>query len=446
MNALNVKQSKVRFFMLSLVFIAVAINYMDRANLSVAGVSIQKEFSLSATELGVLFSAFTWAYAIAQVPIGVLLDKIGPRILYAGAIGLWGLFTFIMAFASHGVFATASASFAFLLLCRFLIGATEAPSYPCNTKVASLWFPNKERARAVSIYSSAQYIGLAVFTPLLAMMIAAWGWESVFYFSGGLAILYGFVWYIFYRDPKDSKANKSELEYIKNNGGYNPDIDNIKKEDQKISWSEIFFVIRQRRVWGIFIAQFAASSTLYFFLTWFIIYLQEGLHLSISKAGFIVMLPYLMAMCGVLLGGVISDGFIKKGYSITFARKCPMIAGLLISSIMCLANFFEQSPIIAIIILSIAFFANAGSNLGWVAMSDILPKRMIGTVGGIYNLFNNLSGIITPIVFGSLLQYSHNFHLAMYYIAGVSFLGAIGFWLAVDKLEMVNLPEKLKNN
>ena len=198
MNALNVKQSKVRFFMLSLVFIAVAINYMDRANLSVAGVSIQKEFSLSATELGVLFSAFTWAYAIAQVPIGVLLDKIGPRILYAGAISLWGLFTFIMAFASHGVFATASASFAFLLLCRFLIGATEAPSYPCNTKVASLWFPNKERARAVSIYSSAQYIGLAVFTPLLAMMIAAWGWESVFYFSGGLAILYGFVFYMNY--------------------------------------------------------------------------------------------------------------------------------------------------------------------------------------------------------------------------------------------------------
>ena len=443
MTTSNIKSSKVRFFMLGLVFIAVAINYMDRANLSVAGVALQQEFNLSATQLGVLFSAFTWAYAIAQVPVGVLLDKIGPRLLYAGAIVIWGLFTFIMAFSAHGVFATASASFAFLIVCRVFIGIAEGPAYPCNTKIASLWFPNKERARAISTYSSAQYIGLAAFTPILAIMISWWGWESVFYFSGGIAVIYGFVWYAFYRDPKDAKnVNEVELNYLKENGGYNPDVDSNEKQEQKNSWSEIFYVIRQRRVWGIFIAQFSASSTLYFFLTWFIIYLQEGLHLSISKAGFIACVPYLMAMCGVLLGGTISDGLLKRGHSITFARKCPMIVGGIISAVLCLANFFEHSPIIAIIILSLAFFANAGSNLGWVAMSDIMPKRMMGTVGGILNLFGNFSGIITPIVFGSLLQEYNNFHMAMYYIAGVAFFGSIGFWLAVDKLEMVKLPKK----
>jgi len=445
MNNLEQKPTKTRLGVLMLLFIAVAINYMDRANLSVAGSAIQSQFELSSTELGILFSAFTWSYAVAQVPVGVLLDKIGPRLLYGAAISIWGLFTFLMAFSAHSILATSSASFAFLIFCRILIGISEAPAYPSNTKIASLWFPNKERARAISTYSSAQYIGLAIFTPVLAIMVGDLGWESVFYFSGGIAIIYGFIWYFFYRDPRDSKnANQAELDYIKHNGGYNPDIDGTKKAE-KVLWSEVIFAIRQRRVWGIFIAQFAASSTLYFFLTWFIIYLQKGLNLSIDKAGFMACVPYIMAMVGVLVGGTISDMLLKHGYSTTIARKVPMTVGMLLSAVLCLANFFENSPWIAIGILSIAFCANAGSNLGWVAMSDIMPKKMMGTVGGILNLFGNLSGIITPIVFGSLLQSANNFHFAMYYIAAVTFFGAIGFWFVVDKLEPIDLePEEGK--
>lgn len=439
------KPTKARFGILVLVFIAVAINYLDRANLSVGGASIQSQFKLSSIQLGVLFSAFTWSYTIAQIPVGILLDKFGPRLLYAGSICIWGLFTFIMAFSSQGgLFTTASASFGFLIICRILIGVSEAPAYPSNTKIASLWFPNKERARAISAYSSAQYIGLAVFTPVLAIMIANIGWESIFYLSGGLAIIYGFVWYAFYRDPKDSKkVNQAELDYIANNGGYNPAIDGTK-EAEKVSWAEVKFVIKQRKVWGIFIAQFAASSTLYFFLTWFIVYLQKGLNLPINKAGFIACVPYLMAMAGVLTGGTISDTLLKKGKSTTFARKCPMVVGMIVSSVLCFANFFEKTPAIAIGILSIAFFANAASNLGWVAMSDIMPKKMVGTVGAILNVFGNLSGILTPIIFGTLLEKTNNFHLAMYYIAAVSFFGALGFLLVVDKLEPIDLSKMAK--
>lgn len=440
------RPTKVRLFVLMLLFIAVAINYMDRANLSVSGSSIQSQFKLTSTQLGILFSAFTWSYTIAQLPVGVLLDKLGPRILYAVALVFWGIFTFVMGFSSHQIFTTTAASFAFLILCRVLIGVSEAPAYPSNTKIASLWFPNKERARAISTYSSAQYIGLAIFTPVLSIMITSLGWQSVFYFSGGIAVIYGFVWYTFYRDPKEStKVNDLELDYIKNNGGYNPDVDSTEKNAEKVTFAEIKYVIKQRRVWGIFIAQFAASSTLYFFLTWFIVYLQKGLHLSINKAGIIACAPYLMAMAGVLMGGTISDSLLKKGKSTTFSRKCPMIVGMLISSVLCLTNFFESSPVIAITILSVAFFANAASNLGWVAMSDIIPKNIMGTVGAILNLFGNLSGIITPIVFGSLLEKTNNFHAAIYYISAVSFIGAILFMIVVDKLEPIDLKEFRKS-
>jgi MFS transporter, ACS family, D-galactonate transporter len=433
------KPTKERFFVLALLFIAVAINYMDRANLSVAGSTIQKEFGLSSTELGFLFSAFTWAYAAAQVPVGWLLDRIGARMLYGWAIIVWSTFTFIMAFSSHNVFTSTGASFAMLFICRLLIGLTEAPTYPSNTKIVTSWFPNKERARAVSVYSSAQYIGLALFTPLLAMIIAKYNWEAVFYATGAAGIIFGILWIILYRDPQQSKrANQEELDYIRMNGGFDNQISN---HGQKTTWGEVFFVIKQRKVWGIFIAQFAASSTLYFFLTWFMVYLEKGLHLPISKAGFAAVLPYMMAMAGVLFGGFLSDFLLKKGKTITFARKLPMVTGMILTSILALANFFEDQPIIAVTILSVAFFANAYSNMGWICLGDVLPKKMVGTVGGVLNLCGNLSGIISPIVIGALIQKTGGYHGAMLYTAAVAIIGGIAFLLIVDKLEPIDLSK-----
>jgi sugar phosphate permease len=167
---------------------------MDRANLAVAGTNIQNDFSLTSTQLGLLFSMFTWAYAASQIPVGYVLDRIGSRILYGGAIILWSIFTFMMGFASHHLFATATASFVMLLACRALIGVAEAPSFPSNTKIIATWFPDHERARATAIYSSAQYIGLALLTPFLSFIVANYGWEMSFYLSGGAGILFGIYW------------------------------------------------------------------------------------------------------------------------------------------------------------------------------------------------------------------------------------------------------------
>ncbi|MGG4156611.1 MFS transporter [Peribacillus muralis] len=432
--------TRFRFFILILLFLATAINYMDRANLSVAGSTLQEELGLTSSQLGFLFSAFTWAYVFAQIPVGWLLDRIGPRRLYGWAIILWSFFTLMMGFSTHQIFTTTTASFMMLLICRMLIGIAEAPGYPSNAKIATLWFPNNERARATSIYSSGQYIGLAIFTPLLSLMVAKINWESVFFVTGAVGIMFGVIWLMFYRNPQESKlVNKSELDYIKANGGY--DSGHQLNISQKITLQEVIYVVKQRRVWGIFFAQFAAASTLYFFLTWFIVYLEQGLHLPIAKAGFIASLPYLMAMAGVLFGGFLSDSLLKKGFSLTAARKIPIVSGLIISSTICLANFFEGTPIIAVIILSIAFFANAYANMGWVALGDVLPKKMVGTVGGILNVAGNLAGIISPIIFGTLLDKTQSFHWAMYYTSAVALLGGISFLLIIDKLEVIDLSK-----
>ena len=133
------KPTRARLSVLAMLFVVTAINYMDRANLSVAGSAIQGQFALSPTQLGLLFSMFTWFYAMSQVPVGYVLDRVGPRRLYGSAIILWSVFTFVMGFASHHMFATASASFVMLLVCRALIGVAEAPSFPSNTKIIANW-------------------------------------------------------------------------------------------------------------------------------------------------------------------------------------------------------------------------------------------------------------------------------------------------------------------
>ena len=435
------KSTKTRFYVLFLLFIVTAINYMDRANLSVAGNSIQKEFDLSPTQLGLLFSMFTWTYVLSQIPVGYILDRIGVRKLYGWAVIIWSIFTCLMGLASHHLFTTAIASFAFLLLCRALIGIAEAPSFPANAKIISTWFPTQERARATAFYACAQYIGLAVLTPLLALIIANYGWEYSFYASGGVGIIFGIYWLFKYRDPLESKkTNAAEIEHIRQGGGLGQSSTESKEVKEKVKWTDVSYVLKQRNIWGLFIAQFAMNSTLYFFLTWFIIYLEKGLNLSISKAGIGAVFPYMMAMLGLLCSGFVSDFLMKKGCSRTFARKLPAILGLGLAGTMCFVNFFENSPVIAIAILSFAFFANAFSNIGWVILSDIVPAKVIGTIGGFFNVSGNLAGIATPIIMGLILQATDSFAYAMYYISFVSVLGALSHIFVIRKLDTIKLP------
>jgi len=436
---MNAKPTRTRFSVLTLLFVVTAINYMDRANLSVAGSHIQGEFALSATQLGLLFSMFTWFYAMSQIPVGYLLDRIGSRWLYGSAIVLWSVFTLLMGLASHHFFITATASFMMLLACRALVGIAEAPSFPSNTKIIATWFPDHERARATATYSSAQYIGLALLTPALSFIVSRWGWEMSFYISGLVGIVFGIYWLIAYRDPQHSKrVNQAELTLIRQGGGYGSA---SQGTDNRVDWPSVRYILRQRTTWGLFIAQFAASSTLYFFLTWFIVYLEKGLHLSIDKAGIGAMFPYLMAMAGVLCGGTLSDLLLKRGRSRTFARKLPVMTGMLLTCSIALVNFFQESPAIAIAILSVAFFANAFSNLGWVVCSDVIPRHLIGTIGGFLNIFGNLSGIASPIIIGVILQRTQNFQYAMWYIAAVALAGFLAYLFLVGKIEVMTPPE-----
>ena len=223
--------TKVRYSILAAIFINVVINYMDRSNISVAGIMISKELSLDSVRMGYVFSAFGWTYAFLQIPGSILADRFGVRRLYTVTLILWSLTTIGLGFAK---------GFIALMFLRILIGAFEAPSYPMNNKIVTSWFPEKERASAIGTYTSGQFLGLAFLTPLLTYIQQYAGWRGLFYITGIIGVIWGIIWYFFYRTPVQHKRiNEAELDYIEKGGG----LFNRKKDSgediEKFKWKNL---------------------------------------------------------------------------------------------------------------------------------------------------------------------------------------------------------------
>ncbi|WP_235425113.1 MFS transporter [Heyndrickxia ginsengihumi] len=418
------KATRVRYSILLLIFINVVVNYMDRSNISIAAPFLSKDLHLSSVQMGLIFSAFGWAYALLQVPGGWFVDHVKPRVLYAITLGLWSVATLILGMVR---------GFGGLFGLRISLGVLEAPAYPTNNRIVTSWFPENERARAIGLYTSGQFVGLAFLTPVLTTIQSAFGWRGLFVVTGLVGIVWAIVWYLFYRDPRDSRrVNKAELKVISDGDGL---VDWNKSGKQKSSTGvkELAFVLTKRKLWGIYIGQFCVNSTLWFFLTWFPTYLVEYRHMAFIKAGFLASLPYLAAFIGVIASGYVSDLLVKRGAALGVARKTPIIVGLLLSISIIGANFVEK-PSMVILFMTLAFLGNGLASITWVFVSTLAPKNLVGLTGGVFNFIGNIASIVIPIVIGFLVK-GGNFAPAIVFIAALGLIGALSYIFLVGKVK-----------
>lgn len=419
------RATKSRFVVLALICIATALNYADRAILGVAAPALTTELAISPAVMGIVFSAFSWTYALAQVPGGILLDRLGTRLTYTFSLILWSVFTLLHGLA-FGVVA--------LIIFRLCLGIAEAPCFPTNSRVLATWFPQQERARANGVYSVGQYFGLAFLSPLLFWIAATWGWRSLFVLFGGIGIAYGLIWYLVYRDPEESPSvNEAELEHIRSGGGLS-----YQGARVEFSWAIAGKLMRKRQILGASIGQFCGNSTLVFFLTWFPTYLATERHMDWLKSGFYAVMPYIAASVGVLLGGYISDLLIKKTGSANIGRKLPIVVGLLLASTIILANYVDSNTLV-IVVMSVAFFGQGMVNLGWTLISDVAPKSLIGLTGGLFNFWANVAGIITPLVIGFVVAGTGSFYGALAYIGVLGLIGAAAYIFIVGDVHRVEI-------
>lgn len=419
------RPTRARFGVLALICFATMLNYADRAVLGVAAPAMTAELAISPAVMGLIFSVFSWTYAAAQIPGGILLDRLGTRLTYTFSLILWSLFTLL-----HGVAYGVAALIAF----RLLLGIAEAPCFPTNSRVLCTWFPQHERARANGVYAVGQYFGLAFLSPLLFWIVAAWGWRSLFFIFGAVGLAYGAIWYLAYRDPEQSRSvNEAELEHIRAGGGLCPPGAAID-----FSWATVGKLMGKRQILGASIGQFCGNSTLVFFLTWFPTYLAAERHMDWLKSGIYAVLPYIAASVGVLLGGYISDTLIRRTGSANVGRKLPVVAGLLLASTIVLANYVDSNALV-IAIMSVAFFGQGMVNLGWTLISDVAPKPLIGLTGGVFNFCANLAGIITPLVIGFVVAGTGSFYGALAYIGVLALIGAAAYIFIIGDVRRVEI-------
>lgn len=420
------KKTNIRYIILAMLFIVTTFNYVDRATLSVAAPAIRKDLGIDAVSMGLAFSAFGWAYTAFQIPGGWVLDKWGSRVVYGVALFTWSIFTYLQGF---------STGFFMLFLFRFLMGMFESPAFPANSRIAAMWFPTKERGFATAIFNSAQYFALAAFTPLMAWVLSSHGWPYVFYATGIAGMLIALLWFKVIRDPNEHKSvNQAELDYIREGGG----LADIGQQKVPVKWANVKVLITNRQMIGIYLAQFCVVTITWFFLTWFPTYLVTAKGMSILKVGIVASIPAIAGFIGGVLGGTWSDWLLKRGYSLTFARKLPIVLGLVMSSSIVVCNYVE-SEVAVIAIMSLAFFSKGLGALGWCLVGDTSPKEMVALSGGIFNFIGQMASITTPIVIGYILHVTNSFELALVYVGVLAMLGALSYLFIVQDIHRVEL-------
>ncbi|WP_310606438.1 MFS transporter [Buttiauxella brennerae] len=433
------KGKNTRYLILLIIFIVTTINYADRATLSIAGTEVAKELQLSAISMGYIFSAFGWAYLLMQIPGGWLLDRYGSKKVYTWSLFFWSLFTFMQGFVDMVPLAYAGIS---MFIMRFMLGFSEAPSFPANARIVAAWFPTKERGTASAIFNSAQYFSLALFSPLLGWLTFAWGWEHVFTVMGGIGFVLTFLWVKFIHNPTDHpRMSKEELDYI-TKGGAVVDMDH-KKPGAVVQGPKLHYIkqlLTNRMMLGVFFGQYFINTITWFFLTWFPIYLVQDKGMSILKVGMVASIPALCGFAGGVLGGVFSDSLIKRGYSLTVARKIPIVLGMLLASTIILCNYTESTALV-ITLMAFAFFGKGFGALGWPVIADTAPKEMVGLCGAVFNVFGNVASIVTPLVIGYLVSELHSFNAALIFVGCSALMAMVCYLFVVGDIKRMELQK-----
>jgi len=464
-------RTRVRFGIVAMLFVVTAVNYADRATLSIAGTALSKELAISSVAMGYIFSAFGWSYVIGQLPGGWLLDRFGSKRVYFLSIFIWSLFTLLQGGISFFA-ANVGLAVGVLFVLRFLVGMSEAPSFPANGRIVAAWFPANERGTASAVFNSAQYFATVLFAPIMGWITHSYGWPYVFYFMGVVGVIVSLVWLkVIYSPREHPRINAAEIDYLEGGGALvdmdrakkDPhiteaelELDNVEQADvepgvvktadvlpnpggsETPKWSYVKQLLANRMLLGVYVAQYCITTLTYFFLTWFPVYLVKERGFSILNAGAVAALPAICGFAGGVLGGIVSDFLLRKGRSLTFSRKTPIVIGMLLSTSMIACNYISSSAMV-VAIMALAFFGKGLGALGWAVVSDTSPKQIAGLSGGLFNTFGNVASITTPIVIGYIVQGTGNFSLALVFVAANALLAVISYLLIVGEIKRVVL-------
>jgi MFS transporter, ACS family, D-galactonate transporter len=423
----NSKVPRRRWRIAFLLAFGVLVNFFDRINLSVSRDALHDSFGLSLVAFGYLSSAFSWTYALMQMPAGVLLDRLGVRRVGRTSALLWSVSSFAAAL---------SPSLGWFFGARLLLGVSESPTFPANAKALGYWFTREERSLATAITDAAAKLSSAIGVPLIGLLLLAVGWRWSFAATGFISFLYFVLFFWVYRNPSEDKGlSANELHFILK-GGAQP-------EDQAAvrSGASLSYLLKQPKVYGLALGWGAYNYTFFLLLTWLPSYLSVSLHMDLFHSVFYTSVPWLFAtFTDVLVGGWLVDSLIQHGWDANRVRQTVLVTGMAFGlGIFGAAS--ARTPATALLWISLALGGlAAAAPVAWTVPSLIAPRESVGTLGGAVNFCGQIAAISAPIVTGYIVSETHSFAAAFVTATVILLLGIAGYVFLLGKIEPIPEP------
>jgi sugar phosphate permease len=404
---------------LAMLVVCGVINYLDRATLAVANEYIRADLGLSLGQMGILLSAFSWSYALCQLPVGALVDKVGPRWLLGAGLVVWSL-----AQAAGGLAST----FGYFVIARIALGIGEAPQFPSAARVVSNWFPLRSRGAPTGIYNSASPLGVALAPLLLPPLIAATSWHWAFFVTGGLGLAAALAWVALYRDPVRERLTAEEQAYLE--AGEARQAASGAPGAGFASWRALF---RHRVTWGMMFGFFGSVYLNWVYLTWLPGYLRTERHMDLTYAGLASAIPFLCGFAGALVAGWASDRVTRHAASPISGRRNAVVVATLGMVVFTIPAALVESNVAAVACISLVIFlANASSACAWSLATVAAPRGSIASLGALQNFGGFLGGALAPVLTGYIAQ-TWSFVPALLTGAGIAFMGAMSYLFLVTK-------------
>lgn len=404
-----------------LLLLAGFVNFLDRGSLGIANTTIRADLGFSGTRIGALLSIFSLAYAFAQLPIGLMLDRFGTRAMLSGAMLLWSLTQaatgWVVGFRS---FVTA----------RIGLAVGEAPFVVSSVKTVRDWFAAPDRATPMGIVNSATPLGQALAPPLLTVIMLNFGWRGMFMIIGLPGLALSIAWFLLYRDRKEIPLDSEEAAYFETA----PPSEASPGERMGISFSDWGRLFRLRTMWGMMLGFGGINYTAWLYISWMPGYFEAERHVSIANTGKIATIPFLCGAVGMSLSGWIADRLVRSGLPPPKVHKTLLIVGMTCSALCTLSLIRVPGVVGAVAAVSAAlFFIYLAGNSGWGLVHAMAPASMVASVGAIQNFGSFICASVAPFLVGWLLDKTHSFHIALAICALVTLSGAACYLLVVKE-------------
>ena len=407
---------RIQAVSLALLVTAGVVNYVDRATLAVANPLIRQDLGLTIPDMGLLLSAFLWAYAFAQLPAGALADRLGPRLMLTFGLACWSL---------GQMLGGAVTSFWQFVGARIVLGAGEAPHFPTCARVSRDWFNIGQRGTATGIWNCASSLGSFVALPLLTVLMVSFGWRAMFVAMGVAGLALSALVFAVFRNPREIELTAAERAFLTEG--------DAPGAAARVTWADWKRLFGFRTTWGMIMGYFGCIYMTWLYTAWLPSYLELERHFTLQKTGIVGAIPFAFGVVGGVLGGRIVDVLVRRGIDPIRSRKIPMATALVATAACTVVAAITPSDTLAIACISASLFlVYVCSSSAWAMASVAAPANCTASLGAMQNFGGYIGGALAPTVTGFIVGGTGHFSLAFITGAVIALVAALGYWFLIQ--------------